>query len=973
MAQVNILNSYFITVYIRMTHNMSNAIYDEYESYVKKYKQDYGDNVIVFLQCGSFYEIYSCDDGLVDIKTAAEILNITLTRKNKSVQEISRGNCYMIGFPLYTLSKYVGILVQNNFTVVVVSQVTPPPQPKRAVTDVFSPGTMIEDVTPFESNYMMCLFFEEITDWRSQKQFINLGITYMDVSTGTSYFMETSSKPNDRNYALDEAYRLIVANNPREIIIVGDMKTETFDTIVRYLDIEGRCIHDKLNKYDSDIRNLAYQYQLLQKIFPEHGLISPVEYVDMEVYPLALCSYICLLQFTYKHSETILEKIKKPILIQDNTFVNLSYNTAKQLNIVSTEYCPSSLVHILNNCKTAIGKRRFKERLLNPKYDMESLNKDYDMIAYCIDDERYKFMNKMLSDISDLERQFRKILIKRANPTEFGVILRSLERIIDIAKYCVEMDTSFFTMSDMNCLIQKVSNLNIEECNKHHLDNIQGNIFTKGLFTHLDEVQEKLEKHNKYFDVVCEKLNEQVEGANKFFKVEYNDKDGYYLGITAKRYDTFKKSAKNINVIGGSLLDVSKFSVSKPSSTSTSVKLGHPQFKKWNEEIVMLRDTLKKQVTEEYLKYLQTFESFRNLFDSLVLYVSFIDYHATNAFNAITYGYNRPQIEDVTGDEQSYIQAKELRHPIVEKIQKGTEYIANDIELGVEGQNGVLLYGINAAGKSSLMKSIGLSVIMASAGMYVPAREYKFYPYKHIFTRIPTGDNLSKGQSTFTTEIGELRSILKRADRNSLVIGDELCCGTETVSAMSIISAGIITLCQRTASFIFASHLHDLVNLERINTLDNIKVYHLSVTFDESTGKLIYDRILKEGVGKTIYGLEVCKALDLDNDFLTLAQDIRRDILDTSEYILPFKKSRYNSHLYMDVCAICQKKSTDTHHIKEQNTADKNGFIKHFHKNALHNLISVCKTCHNAIHKGEVHVKGVVQTSLGKELLIEKI
>ncbi|MFN9955062.1 MAG: MutS-related protein, partial [bacterium] len=121
-----------------------------------------------------------------------------------------------------------------------------------------------------------------------------------------------------------------------------------------------------------------------------------------------------------------------------------------------------------------------------------------------------------------------------------------------------------------------------------------------------------------------------------------------------------------------------------------------------------------------------------------------------------------------------------LRHPIIERLITNVEYIGNDISLN---QNGILLYGINASGKSSLMKALGLAIIMVQSGMYVPATSFEFSPYHHIFTRICGNDDIYRGMSSFVVEMSELRNILQRADERSLVIGDEICCGTEAISA----------------------------------------------------------------------------------------------------------------------------------------------------------------------------------------------
>ena len=152
----------------------------------------------------------------------------------------------------------------------------------------------------------------------------------------------------------------------------------------------------------------------------------------------------------------------------------------------------------------------------------------------------------------------------------------------------------------------------------------------------------------------------------------------------------------------------------------------------------------------------------------------------------------------------------------------------------------MLLFGTNASGKSSLMKAIGLNVIMAQCGFFVAATKLVYRPYHHIFSRINNNDNIFKGESSFAVEMSELRSILKRANNQSLILGDELCSGTESISALSIFSASVIKLHERKSSFIFATHLHELCNIQKINELNGkgIRMCHLKVIYDPKTGKL---------------------------------------------------------------------------------------------------------------------------------------
>ena len=320
------------------------------------------------------------------------------------------------------------------------------------------------------------------------------------------------------------------------------------------------------------------------------------------------------------------------------------------------------------------------------------------------------------------------------------------------------------------------------------------------------------------------------------------------------------------------------------------------------------------------------------------------------------------------------------RHPIVERINSDNEYITNDISLGTNFNNlethGILLYGLNSAGKSTLMKAVGLNIIMAQIGYFVPSKEFTFFPYSSLFTRISGNDNIYKGMSSFMVEMVELRAILKRNNSNSLIICDEICRGTEVKSANIIVTAMIECLAKSKASFITATHLHELVEIERIKSLENVSCYHLHVEYDEENNTLKFDRKLKLGSGKSYYGLDVAQYVMDDKDFMKLTREIEKEI-DNEPPILNTKVSKYNTNVYLDECLICStKENLETHHIEWQKDCNSDGFIlskPHVNKNHKSNLMAVCCSCHDDIDRGKIRVTGYDQTSKGPVLKWEYV
>jgi len=217
------------------------------------------------------------------------------------------------------------------------------------------------------------------------------------------------------------------------------------------------------------------------------------------------------------------------------------------------------------------------------------------------------------------------------------------------------------------------------------------------------------------------------------------------------------------------------------------------------------------------------------------------------------------------------------------------------------------------------MKSIGLSVVLAQAGFYVPAVELHFGLYDKLFTRIVSKDNLYKGLSTF---------IFNRADERSLILGDEISQGTET----------------------------------------------LGIKYDEANDALIYNRVLQLGRGDSLYGLEFAKSLHMDKEFLQTAQTIRENLNRSASRIKTLsrqKRSKYHKELYLSKCALCDKGVDDVHHIAEQKEADRDGYIDHFHKNHKYNLIPLCKKHHQMVHDGRIVISGFMMTSEGLKLHYE--
>ena len=984
------------------------TIIDDYLELADKYTLEYGEDTLLLIQVGHFFECYAIDNEKEKINThafykSADIMNIQVTRKSKKITENSRGNPLMTGVNIYTRDKYIQILLDANFTVVLMEQVTEPPDPKREVTQIYSPGTSIEYSNKNSTTNTMCIYIEpDKTD--PKRRFKNIGLSVVDFTTGKNCVYEVYSLKNtgDYYYSLDETLRFVNVYEPCEVLLIvedseencGNIREISKGFLVNYLNLGNTRVHFKtIDSINTEYSSIAFQNAFFEKIFKRENdtMLSILEYLDIELLSIARMSYIHLLNFAYAHNENIIQKIKCPEVFESMNYMILNNNSIQQLNVTPTGNtivrANNSLLGILTNTSTSIGKRYLRDQLLNPICDPQKIEKRYEYTDILIKNENYREVEPLLNKIIDIERLHRRFSLGIIQPSEIYSLNYSYESIAKITteksqyfhRDLIPSEESLEQFKKFRSEYTRVFRL--ETLAKFNIETITENIFNPGISAEIDAIETKIKSSYDNLGFICKQFTKSIgNDIDVWFKIENNERDGYFITSTPNRANSLSKKLVNY---GKGVYTV------KTALESFTINAKDITFKRQaaNKTIVSCPEIVKlcsdyqrgiieigRKCQKLFREYTDKFEmEYSGVMNTISKFVGTLDIYKSSAKTAVQNGYHRPTIvTDTSNSSSSFIRARAIRHPIIERLEQSTIYVPNDIEIGSTNdinQTGMLLYGTNASGKSSLMKAVGLNIIMAQAGFYVAAEEFHYRPYQRLFTRILNADNIFRGESSFAVEMGELRGILKRANGNSLVLGDELCSGTENTSAQSIFASSVIHLSKRNTSFIFATHLHQLVKMPEIQALDRVKAYHLSVEYDQKRELLVYDRVLKHGNGPTIYGLEVCKAMDLDAEFIATADTIRRSILDIGEVVLDNKTSRYNTKVIVDKCEICDEKAEDTHHIQFQCSADKDGIIgKQFHKNTLSNLVPLCKKCHNSVHANKIVIKGYKETSAGVEL-----
>ncbi len=939
------------------------------------------------MEIGTFFEVYEVnneEDQIGKAKEIAELLNIQLTRKNKNILENSKENPIMAGVPAISFEKHLArIISEQKYTIVVIRQKGIPPKVVRYLDNVISPGTNFDFVIDQDENNVTSLVVEQI------KGIYLVGYSAIDVTTGKCYYNEVHGTSEDKFYALDEVFNYMNMHKTNEIVVTFTDSSIDQKEVIDYLELKLKTFH--IGSFKPKVN---YQNELFKNVFNIQSLLTPIEHLDMERSILSCESLAILIDFVIGHDSNIVQKLSLPVKLDVSKYIYLGNNALEQLNIIETTHNPS-LIKLMNNTSTAMGKRLLKERLTHPVKDTKEL-----LRRYGLSKELYDYhapIENELANIYDIERLTRRIKLERLHPFELNYLYDSLLSIKEVVAFmenykfmtppCSSADLSMFINS-----IDETFDLSI--CGKYMLKDVDSNMVCGGINTKIDELNaendilySKLEILRKHIASYLKSSDDSLININRL------DKEGFFISLTKNRYNQIKEELSNSHIIVDDDLYLFKDFNIKVQTTSVKIfcKLTEDISDKFVHNLRKIIE-LNKHVFKEKLSEFE--KKFANLLEELVQFIAEIDLTVSNIKTAKKYNYTCPKIVKANDDE-NFLELVDLRHPIIEANEDQGIYVPNDIILGqlayaskehkdnviIKNSNptsvkdnkmhGVLLYGINSSGKSSLMKSIGIAVILAQAGFYVPAKSMRFSIFDAVYTRISGADNIAKGLSSFAVEMLELKNIFNRATKKSLVLGDEISHSTETMSGLSIVASAILKLAKLQSIFVFATHLHQLPEIKEIEELKNIIALHLSVMYKDDEDKLIFDRKLANGSGSSMYGLEYARSLHMDKEFLQVANTIRKrvtDDYDKIERLTQRKTSKYNKNVYASSCVICGKACDDVHHIKEQARANKDGFIEHINQNHKYNLIPLCKEHHKMVHDGTININGFVATSNGLEL-----
>lgn len=969
---------------------------EDYEKYYNEYTNLYGSRTVILYKIGKFYEILGIDNGLQKIGNVTEVaylLGLQETRRNTNILEQSKDNPQLAGFPEVSLDSKMDKLVDHGYTVVVVDQVPDTKPIQRVVSTVVSPSTNM-NTTSHRDPYLVSVFIHQEFNKKAQRMFHYIGMSAVDLTTGNNYIFESFSTPSDPTFATDELLRFLQTFTPVEIVInhncvctIDDLTTSwgcNYTNIYKNTCAAAK-LPDTLTKQEA---HLAKWFKSSASVSAKPGYKSLVQALGLERYEMARVAYILMLQFCENHNSKLLKDIAGPIVWQSETNLILDTSSTLQLNIMENyrdQVRQSSVYSMLSHyVSTPMGRRLLRQRLTCPVVDPRTLEERYDYIERMRSKTNQTLIKEQgesvalvikeyLTGLADLDRLHRRTNIGILTPKNLFALHLSYKKILELFAFLERtgygLPLPLKELAEVVCLYESAVDMS-RAASCATTEETDFSIFQPGFNAEVDRISADIESCTGAIEQICQAMSALIAGTststgNNYFRYRDNisEKEDFVVSLTKPQYKKLESAFTSPLTVtcGDCKYQISLSDLRADTRNKSNVKL----------HLEVLRTISEKKL--EYIKELRLVSTrlFKALQDNLSQHnktlnkvssgVAQVDLYRMMATYATQYGYCKPQIAE--NGQRSYLHAMGLRHPLVERHNV---YVPQNIALDTSC-TGMLLYGVNQSGKSCTMKSVGIAVILAQAGLYVPAEQFCFWPYKQLMTRIVGSDNLDMGLSTFAVEMTELRSILTRADRYSLVLGDEVCHGTESASAVSIVAASLIHLSAVESSFMFATHLHELSKMSEITELHNVSQFHLTVSFDDRD-TIIYNRVLREGAGQGQYGVEVAKHLKLPAKVIQTAYEIRDKYFSLrGDGRAQVKESLYNKNIMLSVCKVpdCNEEAVETHHIMEQSTADKSGLIDgRIHKNNAENLAPLCEGHHHMVHHGRQTADG------GKEELV---
>ena len=750
----------------------------------------------------------------------------------------------MCGIPYHASEIYIDKLIKKGYKVAICEQLEDPKMAKGMVKrDVTE---IISSGTIISSNSLNEKennFIGSIVDFK-----YCYVLTYTDITTGELY-CEILDHNNSK------VINKIIFLGIKEVILDSNVDKEIYHKLRDNYRITTSLIDDiyEGNDYDRVIKN-----------------VTDTRYIH---------GFKHLLNYLVVNQKRNMDHLEEIVIKKNDDYLKMDIHTKRNLELTESMRNKErmySLLWLLDDTKTAMGSRKLKSWIEFPLVDKDKIEKRYDVVSilnqeFILCEE----LRKYLYEVYDLERLCGRIALKTANARDLLQLKKSLEvlpKINDILK-----SINYKELPDVSSLYQLLVD-SIYESPPVGLK--EGYLIKNGFNKELDELKD-LRSGGKDFISNFE-IQERERTGIKNLKVGFNKVFGYYIEISKgslqfvtedMQYERKQTLANCERFINPLLKEKEKIILSS------------------EEKIINLEYELFISIRDKCLEYIRDIQEIAKI-------ISEIDVLSTFSIICSKYNYVRPIIND-----DNVVNIIESRHPVVEAFIK-EEYVPNDIVMD-ENTNILLITGPNMAGKSTYMRQLGIIVIMAQIGCFIPAKSGTLPIFDKIFTRIGASDDLVSGESTFMVEMTEAGNAITNATRKSLILFDELGRGTATFDGMSLAQA-ILEYIHNNISCktLFSTHYHELTDLEK--TLPNLKNKHVSAK--EENGNITFLHKVLDGSVDKSYGINVARLANLPSEVIDRADEILkvyekkendRDIVIQTTLPLSFKKENNEIENYI--------------------------------------------------------------------------
>ena len=806
-----------------------------------KFKQKYPD-AILFFRMGDFYETF-----YDDAKTCSKVLGLTLTSRSKGNNPIP-----LAGVPYHAVEGYIKKMLQAGYKVAVCEQVEDPKTAKgvvkRDVVRIVTPGTLTDDILldAREDNFLCAV---------SLGTNATAAISWVDISTGHFFVQELPEKN-----LLDELLRL----SPAECLL-PDRRGELFEAAAKKL---ARDITQLTHAIVTERPAWYFDpYQARQRLLKHFGTATLEGFGindNDEVIPPAGA----IIEYLNETQKTTLGHIRNLKKINRKKFLQIDQTTLQGLEIlrtIRTESKKGSLLDCLDETLTGMGARAFRNWLCMPLRDVGAIELRQDAIEEIKDtDTKLTDIRKLLSDIADLERIAARVSTFRATPRDLVALAATLRQIPLLREILQEFGADLLVRLTRQCdsmdeLADLLESAIERECPSHLRD---GGVIKASFNEELDRLR-SISRDGQSWLKNYQK--EQIDRTGiRNLKIGYNKAFGYYIEISRSLAD----KAPADYVRKQTIKNAERYITDELKEYETEALSAE-------EKALELEQQLFEQVRRQTAQYVSRLQK---LADTLAQ----CDCLSALAYLAKRRNYIRPKI---TNDSQLVI--NEGKHPVLAETL-GPEFVPNDIELGGEARDLLVITGPNMSGKSTYIRQNALLVVMAQAGSFIPAKDATIGLVDRIFTRVGASDELVRGQSTFMVEMIETANIINNATEKSLVILDEVGRGTSTYDGLSLAWAVTEHIANKLkCRTLFATHYHELTELAELFT--NVK--NCNVAVREWMDEVVFlHKILPGGTDKS-YGIHVAKLAGVPKPILARSAEILEELEST------FQKEAASEHL----------------------------------------------------------------------------